>query len=214
MKVSFVNVSLEMDDRDYFELLFRDVKPKQVYVDVGAFNGDTVERALKIMPDPIIVAIEPIKSLCDQMKRKFSDRNKVIIVNKACWAEQYKMTFYEYMGGGKGLSTLLPVMTQMRPSPMIQYDVDTDTLDNILIELNISTVDYLKIDTEGSEDAILFGFTRYHSGTRFHIEFHMINLANILQRLMEMNAQIEKIIIHRDPNIKNHVIGAVIGEFI
>jgi hypothetical protein len=110
-------------------------------------------------------------------------------------------------------------MTELRPKGLFtnhiaKYEVKADTLDDILAEDNIQTIDYLKVDTEGSEEQVLTGFTKYHKGTRFHVESHITNLENIICRLLEMGANIEEIGVMRDGNIKEHVVGSVIGEFI
>jgi len=213
---------IELGNKDYFEQFFKDAKPGQTFVDVGAFNGDTVDIALKYGLK--IIAIEPIKHLCELMKQKFAGNTNITIINKAAWGNKCSLKFNEYEGWGKGLSTLQPGMTQLRPVPkfgynILKYCVEADTLDNILSENNILDVDYLKIDTEGSEDEVLSGFTtfrnpmKYYTETKFHIESHITNLENILQRLLEMGAEIDTVALGRDPNIKAHVLGTVIGTF-
>lgn len=207
---------IEAGNKDYFEQFFKDTKPGQTFVDVGAFNGDTVDIALKYGLK--IIAIEPIKHLCDFMIQKFAGNTNITIINKAAWSNKCSLDFNEYEGWGKGLSTLQPHMIQLRPAPkfaynILKYSVEADTLDNILLENNIHDVDYLKVDTEGSEEEVLAGFTRYHPGTKFHIESHIINLENILQRLLEMHTQIDIVALSRDPNINEHVLGTVIGTF-
>lgn len=212
---------IEIGNRDYFDEFFKDAKPGQIFVDVGAFNGDTVDIALKYGLK--IIAIEPIKHLCEAMKQKFAGNTNITIINKAAWSNKCSLEFNEYEGWAKGLSTLQPGMTQLRPAPqftnnILKYDVEADTLDNILSENNIQDVDYLKIDTEGSEDEVLSGFTfrnpmKYYNETKFHIESHITNLENILQRLLEMHAQIDIVALSRDPNIKEHVLGTIIGTF-
>ncbi len=206
---------IELGNKDYFEQFFKDAKPGQTFVDVGAFNGDTVDIALKYGLN--IIAIEPITHLCESMKQKYAGNTNITIINKAVWDLRCSMEFNEYEGWGKGLSTLQPGMIQLRPAPkfaynILKYSVEADTLDNILSENNIQDVDYLKIDTEGSEDEVLSGYTEQF-GTKFHIESHITNLENILQRLLEMHAQIDTIALSRDPNINKHVLGTVIGTF-
>lgn len=201
------------DSGNTLQDMLNGAKASAVYVDVGAYNGDTVAMALNICPELKIVAIEPIKSMCDEVKQKFP---QVTAVNKACWSGRGTARFYEYEGWGKGLSTLKPSMTVMRPVPafgtnILQYDIEVDTLDHIL--QGISTVDYLKVDTEGSEEEVLLGFTKYHQGTKFHIEFHIVNLGNVLLTLKEMGAKIDKVSLYRDPNVNSHVIGAITGKF-
>jgi FkbM family methyltransferase len=210
---------IEVANRDYFDEFFKDVKAGQIVADIGAFTGDTVDLAIKHNPNIKIIAIEPIKHLCEAMQQRFTRNPNISIVNKAAWSSKITTEFNEYEGWAKGLSTIQPNMTKLRPEPaftphILKYPVDCDTLDNILAELNIDTVDYIKIDTEGSEDEVLAGFKRYHADTRFHIESHITNLENILQRLLEMSAQIDIVALSRDSNIKEQVLGIVIGQFI
>ena len=215
--------TVEINNKDTFDLLFKDSNPKEkrVFVDVGGYDGDTVKKALDINPNLRVIVIEPIKALADVIQQKFQSNNNVTVINKAAWNSRCTISFNEYEGWSKGLSTLQPTMTQLRPTPqftnkILKYNVEADTLDGILSDLNIGTVDYLKIDTEGSEEQVLAGFTKYHSNTRFHVEHHIINLSNILQKLQEMNndIDIEIITLARDTNIKEHVVGAVIGKFV
>lgn len=206
---------IEIDNKDNFDLLFDNSKENRRFVDVGGYNGDTVTRALDINPNLRIIVIEPIKSLADIIKQKFQSNKNVTVINKAAWFDKCHIELNEYEGWAKGLSTIQPIMTQLRPftNQILKYNIEADTLDNILSDCHIDTVDYLKIDTECSEEQILKGFSKYHDGTRFHIEHHITNLSNILQRLLEMDANIENITVSRDPNIPEHIIGNVIGKF-
>jgi len=205
---------LEIGEEKAF--FIKNMRAGQVYVDVGAYDGDTITTPffLNRCPGLRIVGIEPVKELCDQMRQKFKDNKQITIINKACWQEKGNIIFHEYSNPYKGLSAIKEIMTQLRPWPQIvQYAVEADTLDNILASLGIDEVDYLKVDTEGSEEEVLLGFTRYHPGTQFSIEFHIFNLANILQRLLEMSAKIDVVIMSRAPHVFSHVVGHVRGEF-
>ena len=149
---------IEVSNRDYFEDFFKDTRigQMQTYVDVGAFNGDTVDIALKYNSNLYIIAIEPIKELCEDMKKRFAGNSNITIVNRAICGSKVNREFNEYSGWAKGLSTIQPDMTRLRPEPVftqhiLKYMVECNTLDNILSELNIDTVDYIKIDTEVSE---------------------------------------------------------------
>jgi FkbM family methyltransferase len=210
--------SIEPSKGDNFEDFISPSRDHKVFVDVGGYDGDTVEKALQYNPNLKIIVIEPIKHLCETIKKKFINNPNVTVVNKAAWNKTCDIEFNEYTGWSKGLSTLQPSMTQVRPAPLFtthidKYDVKADTLNNILSELNIQAVDYLKIDTEGSEEQVLEGFSKYNNGTRFHVEHHITNLANILDKLLEIGTNVEKVTVFRDCNVKEHVVGAVIGTF-
>lgn len=202
---------LEIGEQDSF---FTNMRAGQIYVGVGAYNGDDIAEHLNLCSGLRVVGIEPIKKLCDQMRQRFKDNEQITIINKSCWKKKDNITFHEYMGAYGGLSTIKEVMTRLRPWPWIpEYEVETDTLDNILASLSIDEVDYLRVDTEGSEEEVLLGFTRYHPGTQFEVEFHILNLANVLQRLLEMHAKIDRVLMCRDPANNSHICGVVTGEF-
>jgi len=193
---------------------FTNMRAGQIYVVVGAYNGDDIAEYLNLCSGLRVVGIEPIKELCDRMRQRFKDNEQITIINKACWKEKDNITFHEYMGAYDGLSTLKEIMARLRPWPWIpEYEIETDTLDNILASLSIDEVDYLRVDTEGSEEEVLLGFTKYYPGTQFHIEFHALNLANVLQRLLEMSAKIDKVLMCREPTNNSHVCGVITGEF-
>lgn len=211
--------SIEVSKGDNFHDFISPSRDNKVFVDVGGYDGDTVTKALQYNLNLKIIVIEPIERLCDVIRQKFINDPNVIVVNKAAWNKTCDIEFNEYEGWARGLSTVQQTMTQLRPSPLftdhiVKYNVKADTLDNILSEHGIDSVDYLKVDTEGSEEQVLEGFSKYHNGTRYHIEHHITNLSNILDKLLEMGTDIDKITVSRDCNIKEHVVGAVIGKFV
>lgn len=224
-----MTIELELSNKDNFELLFKyNNQPnnkQKIFVDVGAFDGDTISKTLSINlsinPNLKIIAIEPIKSLWESIRKKYELNKNIIVINKAAYSDKQNLKFHEYVGWSQGLSTIQNSMTQLRPSPqftnkILEYNIEADTIDNILRDCGIENtkhIDYIKIDTEGSEEQVLQGFTRYCQGTRFHIESHITNLENILQILLEKHANIETITLSRDPNNTNHVVGTIIGEF-
>lgn len=194
---------IEISNKDNFDEFFQYGQDSKVYIDVGGYDGDTVTKALQYNPNLKILVIEPIKILADKIKQKFANNPNVIIINKGAYNEKGIVQFNEYNGWSNGLSTIQPIMIQLRPegtftNQISKYNIETDTLDNILTENNIQIVDYIKIDTEGSEEQALEGFSKFNKQTRFHIESHITNLENILLKLLEMNSNIEKITLARD----------------
>ena len=142
---------------------------KIMTLDVGAqggFNSD------KSTPDKYnrlfeVALVEPITEEAE----KLSKNNKYVITN-ALWSSQSKKKIY-ILGNRLGSSSMY------KPDPNFfdlhnikkkdyqnfditdEIEVQCDTLENSLINLNINNLDYLKIDTQGAELEILKGIGNY-----------------------------------------------------
>lgn len=173
MKIINSNLYIRFDP-----IVFKDVKPGMIFVDVGAFNGDTILRTLRRFSGLTVVGIEPLKSSFDAMVSNLSKLTETKhLVNKGCWCEKDTLMFRtspKSTGGG----------SFKQYSHLGEHDfIEVDTLDNILEDLKIGSIDLLKIDTEACEPEVLMGFTKYKSGTQFHIECHQGNLDDTLDVL-------------------------------
>jgi len=139
-----------------YERFFR-VEKGEVVVDVGAqiglFSISVSKRA------KTVVAIEPeptnLRHLHYNIKLRKS--NNVLIVQKAVWNCKTKLTLY--LGVHSGAHSAIKDVTAKGKSTIINRKimVDADTLDNILRELCLSKIDFIKIDIEGAEIEALEG---------------------------------------------------------
>lgn len=127
---------------------------KGVVVDVGAYIGTYSIRAM--YSADLVVAIEPLplnfKALYVNLYLNKHRRNaKVILINKAIAEERRRAKiFLPLIAKEVGVSVAsLRYDSFIRKPNYISYEVEADTLDNIMHELNIKEIDYLKIDIEG-----------------------------------------------------------------
>lgn len=191
---------------------FDDIRKGEVFVDVGAFDGDTIAQTLDSNSnhrnDITIVAIEPYKESFERMKKRFKDSNlKIHFVNKAAWDSKTEKLLFCIPNRNHPDHGWSVLRQEISSTELVQ----TDTLDNILDELNIQYVDYIKIDTEGAEPNVLRGFTKYKSGTRFHVEFHG-NYDEVMKELNEKGMEVSTLRSGADPAKEPYM--SISGRFI
>lgn len=131
----------------YFIQSLIELTNEEVFVDAGAFDGDTVKSFLKhVQQYKRIIAFEPDKQNYDKMKKVFSDFDKQIILrNTGAWSEN---TVLSFKAEGSEISKVME-------------DGDTNS-DTVIVEA-IDTIEectdatYIKMDIEGAEMRALTG---------------------------------------------------------
>ncbi len=123
-----------------------------VVVDAGAnIGGFTVQAAKKIGKNGRVVAFEPnernMKVL--QMNCQANNLDNVIFCNKGLWSKKETLEFFE--SHRKGEHSLIHNDEQHDKFNLKSTKIEVDTLDNILNELKIRRVNFLKMDIEGAE---------------------------------------------------------------
>jgi len=126
--------------------------PNTIIVDVGAYIGTfTVKAAKKVCTTGLVVAFEPhpdnFKFLLENIK--LNQLKNVIPLNAALWSS--RGTIRLYLGPHSGTHSAVLFHTDQ------WIEVPTQTLDNVVRELSLSRVDFIKIDAEGAELEILKG---------------------------------------------------------
>lgn len=126
------------------------IKKGHVIVDIGANIGIfAVKAAKKVGKSGKIIVMEPEKRNLEFLKKNIqaNNLNNVIIVPKGVWSERTtKKIFLRGMGGH----------SFFHKSRSYDY-INLDTLDNILKDLNIEKINFIKMDIEGAEIEALKG---------------------------------------------------------
>lgn len=97
--------------------------------------------------------------------------NNIIIIKKGVWCKKSRMHFYK--------KAFFEGLSMMRPDEhSIKSTIEVDTLDNILVDLNIKKVDFIKMDIEGAEIEALKGIkeTLKNNDTKLAIaSYHIVD---------------------------------------
>src|SRR4051794_32216785 len=138
----------------------------RVVVDVGANLGNWLAPALDAGPHiEQVVAYEPAQATAAELRRRFGDDPRVIVVEAAVADEAGQTTFWEEPDHGETSSLAAGApSTQAQPRT-----VDVVTLDTELPRQGIDNVDLLKIDTEGYDLHVLRGAAQ-------HLQSHAIDV--------------------------------------
>jgi len=141
-----------------------------VFFQIGTNNGDDLfrQRVIQNKPD-IVILVEPNQGLIDQIKFNYRDIDNVFIYNNAIFynddetVELYIPAKNGIMGttADNGITyhdvhfSLLPMNDWGSKDDMVKISSKTITFDKICSIHNITTIDYLQIDTEGFDTEII-----------------------------------------------------------
>ena len=185
-----------------FNMIIKDLlKDKKIIsLDVGAQGGFNSDNFFHKRYEPFFedILLEPIKSEFEKMpKKKYS-------ICKGLWSSKKVKDLY-ILDKRLGSSSMYKIENKNFDLHNIKkknYDdfkitrtiqVECDTLENVLTELNIESLDYLKIDTQGAEFEILQGLGKYRP-LLIKVEAHIFSMYrdvpswnNLINNLYKLN---------------------------
>ena len=113
---------------------------EEVYMDLGAYNGDTVQEFLQLVQGHYqhIIAVEPDRKNCKKLRTLAEEleSDKLTVHQVGIWSEQGELGFSD-SGGRQSSFCLKPKNT-----------VPVDAIDNLAEDYPVS---YIKMDVEGAE---------------------------------------------------------------
>jgi FkbM family methyltransferase len=127
---------------------FVTVKKNDIIVDVGAYIGTLAFCFAE--KSGIFISIDPMASVSNHLKYNTQSYPNVITVPKAAWTKKTELEINQSSLPNEN-SVLGPDQRDSNSS----FSVDADTVPNIVKNLGIEHVDYLKIEAEGVEIEIL-----------------------------------------------------------
>lgn len=143
-KLEYLQHSTSQRQDDLIELL--DFGEEEVYVDLGAYDGDTIREFLRLTGGAYsqIFALEPDKKNFVKLERFIAQEQlpRVTLLNKGIWHEPGIQNFFQRGGRMSSLST------------EGKTSIEVDSLDHIL---GTESVSYIKMDVEGAEAETIIG---------------------------------------------------------
>jgi FkbM family methyltransferase len=164
--------------REYLSLL-----ENPIVVDVGANEGDYTTAVLEANRGAKVYALEPHPHTFSRLQHRASTKSGVIVVNAACGKAPGELTLFDYAGsqGSSHASLYEGAIGTSTTNEASRYVVKVVDLDTFSMQNKISTIDLLKIDTEGHELEVLKGASKLLRENRIRaiqFEFNEMNLVS------------------------------------
>jgi FkbM family methyltransferase len=137
--------------------ILEEIKPGMVVLDIGANIGFyTIQIAYLVGEAGCVVAFEPNPRLVYELQTniQINGLKNVVVENIALSDQPGEMEFYFPQEGSESHGSLRSNSTFQA---QLVEKINTETLDNVLNRLNITHVDFLKIDVEGAERLVFRG---------------------------------------------------------
>lgn len=133
---------------------FYKIKPGDIVIDIGAHIGCfTIRASKKVGRDGKVIAIEPQQQNIKILEKNIKENNleNVVVIDKGVWSKkEEKKLFISPNTGGHSFFKRTEHVNLIK----------TDLLDNILSNLKIDKVNFIKMDIEGAEIEALKGMEK------------------------------------------------------
>lgn len=173
---SFVSTFRELFESNIYQ--FKPSDSSRIILDCGANMGLSVLYFSQKYPEHTIIAFEPDKDIFAILKENVETFNlkNVILHQKAVWTKSETLSFYTDggMGGRIGNEYKNQQAKVIEAVPLLDYLTEE--------------VDFLKIDIEGAEDAVLkYSAGNLHKANNIFFEYHNdVNKPQTLHQLLEI----------------------------
>ena len=133
------------------------LKPGNVVFDVGGNHGEWSSFALQAQPNIQLFTFEPVPPVFEILQKTLENYNQVQLFDCAL-SDQIGISEFMYYPEADGLSSFYyrEVLRGDHPDPQVIY-VQQETLDHFCEAHAIQKIDFMKLDTEGSEWRIFKG---------------------------------------------------------
>lgn len=150
------------------------LRKDDIVVDAGAYNGlFTIYAAIKVGPNGHVIAFEPDPYSAHILSKNIclNHLSNVTVIKKGLFSKTSRVRF-----DVQGVSSRLQIYN--RNIPTLNY-IEVDSLDNILTDLRIKKINFIKMDIECAEIEALKGCKRtitYNHNIHLAIaSYHIVN---------------------------------------
>lgn len=190
----------------YFDTEIITYKEDDIFLDCGAYIGDTVLQYLKNNKGiyESIICVEADPDNCDVIRKNILGMIRGKLYEVACWNKQTSVLF-DKIGSGSG------TLNVRKNSNNEKVQVKADTIDNLL---NGERVSFIKMDIEGAEYKALLGavdtIQRWHPTLMISAYHRQDDLIKLPALIHSMNEEYEFYLRHyRAKSIQETILYAV-----
>ena len=171
-------------------------KAKTTIFDVGANRGQSIERFIKILNDPIIHAFEPNIEEYKYLIEKFTSNKNIHLNNIGVSEKSETIELNVTVNSGNSSFYKINKNTDWIKIRSKQFNTDQDkfvkniqkadckTLDEYCSKNKIEEINLLKIDTQGYEDKVLSGASNLIKNKKIEFIELEIMLDNVYEKTM------------------------------
>ncbi len=159
----------DIKNEDFGEILKKQLQNSSIIFDVGANNGQSIEKFSKLFPNSHIHSFEPVLSEYGLLKKKYGSQNNIYLNNFALGEIEGSKKLNITQKTETSSFNNINLGTEWLKTRSKEYNVSQDnfvkkidevkiiTLDGYCLKNSINNIDILKIDTQGYEDKVLEG---------------------------------------------------------
>ena len=196
----------EIVNQNFDKILKKKISNNPIIFDVGANQGQSIERFSKLFNNSTIHSFEPISFEFNNLSNKYEGNKNIFLNNIALGEKQEIKEFNIATKTGNSSFNKINLGTKWLKTRSKQYNtseagyvtkvekVKIDTLDNYFIKNNLDKIDLLKIDTQGYEDKVLEGSLETIKKNRIGIILTEITFDNVYDKYFSFS-DLEKFLI-------------------
>ena len=211
---NYLGLNIEKYNKEFVNLSFDKIilnilEENPIIFDVGANEGQSISKYLKIFNKPTIHAFEPLNDQFDKLESQYNSYKNIILNNFALGDKEEMKKFYKAKKSSTSSfnkfnlnSEWIKLRSKQNNTSIENFaekidDVKISTLDNYCINNKINTIDLLKIDTQGYEDKVLEGAKDMIQNNKINIIICEIMFDDSYEKYFNFS-DIEKYLINND----------------